>query len=61
MSPLSRTPWAELNKARFICWWCTASPEEEVPLRFHRWDTAPPPATIENDSVTVTMREVREG
>ncbi len=56
-----RTPWAELNKARFICWWCTAAPEDEVPLRFHPWDTAPPPATIENGSVTVTMRAVREG
>ena len=58
---LPRAQWAELNKARFICWWCTASPEEEVPLRFHPWDAAPPPATIENGSVTVIMREVRDG
>jgi hypothetical protein len=38
-----RTPWAELNKARFICWWCTTAPEDEVPLRFHPWDAAPAP------------------
>ncbi len=25
---LPRTPWTELNKARFICWWCTANPED---------------------------------
>lgn len=35
------TPWTELNKARFICWWCTAKPEGAVPLRFHMWSTAP--------------------
>ena len=38
---LPRTPWTELNKARFICWWCTANPEDAVPLRFHMWDTVP--------------------
>jgi hypothetical protein len=38
---LACASWAELNKARFICWWCTANPEEEVPRRFHAWDTAP--------------------
>jgi hypothetical protein len=26
---LPRTPWTELNKARFICWWCTSDREEE--------------------------------
>src|ERR1017187_623965 len=25
------TPWPELNKARFICWLCTASPGDETP------------------------------
>ncbi len=56
-----RTPWAELNKARFICWWCTASPEDDVPLRYHPWDAAPAPVSAEDGSVTVTMREVRDG
>jgi hypothetical protein len=32
---LPRTSWTELNKARFICWWCTANPLDAVPLRFH--------------------------
>ena len=40
-SLLPRTPWSEFNKARFICWWCTANPEDEVPLRFRSWDSAP--------------------
>jgi hypothetical protein len=30
----------ELSKARFICWWCTANPEDEVPARFRAWTTA---------------------
>ena len=39
--PLSRrTPWAELNKARFICWWCTSQPEDQVPRRLQHWSTA---------------------
>ena len=52
------TPWPELNKARFICWLCTATPGDEVPLRFRPWDAAPAPAVTENGSVTVTKREV---
>jgi len=56
-----RTPWPELNKARFICWLCTAAAEDEVPLRFHPWDAAPAPIATEDGSVTVTMREVRGG
>ena len=58
---LPRAPWAELNKARFICWWCTANPEDEVPLRFHAWDAAPTPTVTEDGSVTVTIREVHGG
>jgi hypothetical protein len=54
-------PWNELNKARFICWFCTSAPEDQVPLRFHPWDAAPAPAATEEGSVTVTMREIREG
>ena len=38
---IPRAPWTELNKARFICWWCTANPEDEVPVRFRTWETAP--------------------
>jgi hypothetical protein len=56
-----RTPWVELNKARFICWWCTANLEDEVPLRFHPWDAAPTPTVTEDGSVTVTFREARGG
>jgi HD domain len=58
---LARTPWAELNQARFICWWCTASPEDAVPLRFHPWDAVPNPTSTENASATVTVREIRNG
>lgn len=58
---LARTPWAELNKARFICRWCTANLEDEVPLRFHPWDEALDPTVTEYGSATVTMREVRGG
>jgi hypothetical protein len=38
---LPRASWTELSKARFICWWCTAHPEDEVPARFRPWSTAP--------------------
>jgi hypothetical protein len=58
---LCRAPWAELSKARFICWWCTANPEDEVPLRFHHWDEPQYPAATEYGSVTITMREQRGG
>jgi hypothetical protein len=52
-----RTPWAELNKARFICWWCTATPEENVPLRFQPWDADPAHTATEEGSAIVTKRE----
>jgi hypothetical protein len=58
--PLHRpTPWPELNQARFICWWCTADPEDQVPLRFRPWDTASTPVTAEGGSATVTMRKIQ--
>ena len=51
--PLYRpTRWPELNKARFICWLCTAVPGDEVPLGFRPWETAPAPAVPEDGSVT---------
>jgi hypothetical protein len=52
------TPRDELNRARFICWLCTAEPGDELPLRFHPWDAAPAPAATEEGSVTITMREI---
>ena len=57
---LPHTPWTELNKARFICWWCTANPEDEIPVRFRGSDTTPDPAVMEEASVTVAMREIRD-
>ncbi len=57
--PLCRpTPWQELNRARFICWLCTAEPGDEPPLRFRPWNTASAPAITEEGSVTVTIREI---
>jgi hypothetical protein len=51
------TPWDELNRARYICWICTAEPGDELPLRFHPWDAAPAPNATEEGSVTITIRE----
>ena len=53
------TRWDELNRARFICWVCTAQPEDELPLRFHPWDAGPTPTATDEDSVTITIREIR--
>ena len=47
----------ELNRARYICWVCTAEPGDELPLRFHPWDAAPAPTATEEGSVTITIRE----
>jgi hypothetical protein len=55
------TPWPELNQARFVCWLCTATPGDEVRLRFRPWDTTPLPAVTEEGSVTVSMHEVNDG
>lgn len=57
---LARMPWTELNKARFICWWCTANPEDEIPARFRSLDATPNSAVMEEGSVTVTMREIHD-
>jgi len=56
----SPIPWDALNRARFICWLCTHQPEDELPLRFHPWNTAPASASSEEGSVTITMREIRD-
>jgi hypothetical protein len=55
------TPWDELNRARYICWICTAEPGDELPLRFHPGDAAPPPTVTEEGSITTTIRDVRGG
>ena len=54
------TPWPELNQARFICWWCTASPEDEIPVRFRRCAATSDPTVMEEGSVTVTMRDIHD-
>jgi hypothetical protein len=56
----AETAWPELNQTRFGCWLCTATPGDEVPMRFRPWDTAPLPAVTEDGSVTVTMHEVHD-
>jgi hypothetical protein len=57
---LARGSWAELNKARFICWWCTVNPEDEVPIRFRGWDPTSDPAVAEEGPITVTMGEIHD-
>ena len=57
---LARTSWAELNKARFICWWCTAKPEDKTPMRFRTSDPTPGPALTEEGPVTITMSEIHD-
>jgi hypothetical protein len=57
---LARASWTELYRARFICWWCTAKPEDEIPIRFRGWDATPDPAVMEEGSVTVTMGEIHD-
>jgi hypothetical protein len=56
----AETAWPELNQTRLGCWLCTATPGDEVPMRFRPWDTAPLPAVTEDGSVTVTMHEVHD-
>lgn len=50
--------WEDLNRARFICWLCTAEPEDELPLRFRSCDTPSPATVTEEGPVTVTIREI---
>ncbi len=49
-------PWAELNKARFICWWCTARPSDVKPRRFQLSGSQDTNAVTETRSVTITIR-----
>ena len=46
----------EIEKARFLVWWLTASPDEEVPARFQHY--ASPPAAAEHGAITATLTEV---
>jgi len=55
-----RIPWDELNRARFICWLCTSRPEDELPLRFHPWDTAPAPIASQEGSVKISIHEIQD-
>jgi hypothetical protein len=52
------TPWAKLNKARYICWICTSLPDEEAPVGFRPWETTRGPAVTENGLVAITMRKI---
>lgn len=54
-----RTPWPELNRARCICWLCTAQPGDDVPARYQGWDTADGPAAVDDGSVAAVSREFR--
>lgn len=49
---------AEIEKARFLLWWLTASPDDEVPDRFQRYHSAPEPTAVEHGSVTVALTKV---
>jgi hypothetical protein len=49
---------AEVDKARFLLWWLTASPDEQVPARFQHYQQAPAPAAVEHGAVTATLTEV---
>ena len=56
--PLSaQAPWAELNKARFICWWCTSEPGDIVPGRFQPSEACDTNTATEIGAVTVTVRD----
>ena len=52
-----RAAQAEIDKARFLLWWLTASPDEEVPARFRRNRSTPGPGAGDG-SVTATLTEV---
>ncbi len=53
-----RAAWAEIERARFLLWWLTASPDDEVPARFRRNESTPEPTVVEHGSVTVSLTEV---
>jgi hypothetical protein len=52
-----RAAQAEIDKARFLLWWLTASPDEEVPARFRRYQSTPG-SVAGHGSVTATLTEV---
>jgi hypothetical protein len=49
---------AEIDKARFLLWWLTAGPLEQVPARFQHDQQAPPPTAVEHGALTATLTEV---
>jgi hypothetical protein len=49
---------AEIDKARFLLWWLTTSPDEQMPARFQHYQQAPAPAAVEHGAVTATLTEV---
>jgi len=51
----------EIQRARFLLWWLTARPDEEVPARFRRVRHAPGPAAVEEGSTSVSITEVYGG
>jgi hypothetical protein len=53
-----RAEWAEIQRARFLLWWLTAKPGEEVPARFRRRERASGPAAVEHGSTTVSISGV---
>lgn len=48
---------AEIDKARFLLWWLTADPQEEIPARFHHAPAAKQTVT-EHGSVVTTLAEI---
>ena len=49
---------AEIAKARFLLWWLTAAPDEEVPARFQPYQGIHGSPTTGPGSVTATLTEV---
>jgi hypothetical protein len=48
---------AEIDKARFLLWWLTADPQEEIPAKFHHV-AATKQTVAAHGSVTATLAEV---
>ena len=48
---------AEIDRARFLLWWLTADPKEEIPARFHRVPAAEQ-TVAKHGSVIVTLAEM---
>jgi hypothetical protein len=47
---------AEIDKARFLLWWLTADPQDDLPARFHHVPAAK--QVVEHGSDAVTLAEV---